>query len=624
MSRRAQHYALLLGSLLIAAVWSGFLAASQVAGRATIFDRIEAPLADLRLLIAGPRDPSSDVVIVAIDDETVRASGRFPLPRDRLAELVDVITRAGARVLGVDILLVQEGAEAGDQALAAALGRSHAVLAAAARFQREGRPSSASAATPPVASSALWPIARLRDKSLTGFVNVTTDWAGTPRHVPLVILLAGEPHGSFPLQVASAAARDDAELGVDQVKIGGVVSRLDVGAHLPLRFYGPRGSIGTIGASDLIRDPSLSSELKGRIVVLGVTALGSGDTFTTPFDSVLPGVEVLATAVSHLLQGDGLRRDSTVRRVDAAAIVLLPALVLVLMSLGSTSMAVALVAVTVLAWAGAATMAFDRGVWLNMALPLAAMLPPALLYGIARRWIEQRAAQGLARSRRILRQLQDPRLADLLESQPGFLAEPHRQEAAIVFVDLTGFTPASERIGPEASEALLREFHRLVDEDVSRKGGLVMAHLGDGAMAVFGVPQPGEDDARAALACVLDLARRLEQWLARYPYRLGVKLGAHAGPVIVSRLGGDSHQHITATGDSVNVASRLQEVAASHGALAACSEELLSRVKGPASQESGFGPPMQVDIRGRTSPLAVRLWPGPAAAGARAAAPSER
>ena len=57
--------------------------------------------------------------------------------------------------------------------------------------------------------------------------------------------------------------------------------------------------------------------------------------------------------------------------------------------------------------------------------------------------------------------------------------------------------------------------------------------------------------------------------------RTGFKIGAHFGPIVASRLGGGSHQHITATGDSVNVASRLMEVAAKQGAVLAVSDDLL-------------------------------------------------
>jgi adenylate cyclase len=90
----------------------------------------------------------------------------------------------------------------------------------------------------------------------------------------------------------------------------------------------------------------------------------------------------------------------------------------------------------------------------------------------------------------------------------------------------------------------------------------------------------------------------------------GFKIGAHFGPIIASRLGGSSYQHITATGDTVNVANRLMEVAATHGAELALSDDLL-RQAGPkcALLESGvLTGPEETQIRGRSRALSVWFW----------------
>src|SRR5258708_37991201 len=103
-------------------------------------------------------------------------------------------------------------------------------------------------------------------------------------------------------------------------------------------------------------------------------------------------------------------------------------------------------------------------------------------------------------------------------------------------------------------------------------------------MILFGLPESTAEDARNAVFCCVKLCHRTERWIETLPSsiasRTGFKVGAHFGPIVASRLGGGSYQHITATGDSVNVASRLMEVAAKQGALLALSDELL-RGAGP-------------------------------------------
>jgi adenylate cyclase len=110
------------------------------------------------------------------------------------------------------------------------------------------------------------------------------------------------------------------------------------------------------------------------------------------------------------------------------------------------------------------------------------------------------------------------------------------------------------------------------------------------------------------------LCRRTKQWLDSLPAaissRIGFKIGAHYGTIVASRLGGGSHQHITAIGDTVNVASRLMEVAASGQMEVALSDDLF-RAAGATTSVFSLGTlqgPLMAPIRGRTHTIAVWLW----------------
>jgi adenylate cyclase len=131
--------------LILAGFWSTALAVQHVKGDASALDRVEAPLADLRFLVAGPRAPPPGVSIVVIDDDTVQSVGRYPLPRDVLAKLVRAISRSGAKTIAIDMLFLDPGEEHADEALAEALRRTRTVIAAAAVFSsgQGGSPSRA-------------------------------------------------------------------------------------------------------------------------------------------------------------------------------------------------------------------------------------------------------------------------------------------------------------------------------------------------------------------------------------------------------------------------------------------------------------------------------------------------
>jgi adenylate cyclase len=272
------------------------------------------------------------------------------------------------------------------------------------------------------------------------------------------------------------------------------------------------------------------------------------------------------------------------------------------------------VSAVALAWAGANALAFAHGIWLDAATTIVAAAPPVILYGMLQLWSGRRSAQNLAVRNRLLEQFQPLGLQEWLARDPDFLLAPVRQNAAVVFVDLSGFTSVSETLGPEATRGLLKEFHALVDKEVAGCGGVITSFLGDGAMILFGLPEAVADDAARAGQCSIALCVKTERWIAALPpaiaHRIGFKIGAHFGPIVASRLGGHSHQHITATGDTVNVASRLMEVAAHHDVRLALSDTLriAAEQTGARLKTGSLAGPVEAQIRGRSSSLTVWLW----------------
>jgi adenylate cyclase len=609
--------AVAFGAVAAAGAWGLALGLAHLQGRGSLIDRIEAPLQDWRLLIAGPRPAPDEVVIIAIDDETVRRVGSYPLPRPMLAEIVSRLASDGAKAVALDMLFLERAPGDADAELAAAMRGTRGVIGAAALFSR----ADAFADTPlgpgrsvplPIAERVLWPIPALAEAAAVGLVNISADQAGTPRYVPLLIRSGAELLPSFVLRAAAVAAGAEPELENDAVRIGSVKISTDLGYHLPIRFYGPRGTIPTVSVQAIL-DGGAAEAVRGRIAVLGATAIGTADTFATAFDPVLPGVELVATAIAHLVTGTGLVRDRATRRLDLAASVILPMLTVLAFTLRRVGLGVALSAAPLLIWFVAASFAFTRGYWLALALPLAATLPPALVFGAVRLWLEQQSKRRLRVQREALRRFHPPALADKLAVTPDFLQEPVQQNAAVLFVDLSGFTGLSERLGAQRTRAFLKEFHSLVDEEATRRDGFVLSFMGDGAMLLFGLPAPRPDDALRAVEAALSLGAALRVWTAeRGPSEgpeLSARIGLHYGSVVLSRLGPDTHQHFTATGDTVNVASRLLEVAAQGGVAMAFSRDAIAAARSARGGIAlhNFEGVREVQIRGRAQPLAVWL-----------------
>ena len=608
-----------LFAVVLAGLWGGGVYLAHSLGRLPSLDRVESAITDFRTTLRGVRTPPDLITIVEIDDSLVKQLGSYPLMRADLARIVDAITRLKPKVVAIDILLLDKGSEEGDAALASALRGGTSVIAAAAVFPESSQSisvqdDSSPLARLPTAEGFLWPLKKFSDEALVGIVNVTTDQSGAPRAIPMLFRAGDGIVMSFPLRVAALAAGIEPAMESDRMILGQLSIPTDADHALPITFYGPRRTIRTVSAGSLVAGKLNPAVIEDRIIVVGAAVTGGGDFFPTPFDRLMPGVEIMATAITHLLTGDVVRHDRAVQTADAITCVILPMILVALLTWQRSTAGLFAAAAVILAWMGATALAFASGVWLSAALPVAATAPPAILFGIVQLWSGRRRAQYFSMKSRLLEEFQAPGIQQWLTANPDFLAEPVRQNAAIVFIDLSGFTTLSEVIGPDRIRGLLKEFHSLVDKEVVNCRGFITSFLGDGAMILFGLPEPAPDDAFRAADCAVRLCRSTAKWLTSLPAsissELGYKLGAHFGIIVASRLGGTSHHHITATGDTVNVASRLMEVAAGHRVELAASDELL-RAAGRECALLKLGElsgPSETPIRGRSGSLAIWLW----------------
>ena len=515
----------------------------------------------------------------------------------------------------LDIAFPDSKGENEDAELAEALKSTPSVVASIGVFgegeRSGGQPQSAELALAPKPSEVLWPTEAIRDATQTGLANVSTDASGIPRYVPMIFEAPDGVAPSFALAAASAGVGADPVFGPGRIELAGRTVQTDLGYHLPIRYYGPAGSFRRYSAAKLLRGDLDAEALRGQTVVVGITAAGLGDTFATPFDRIAPGVEIFATAISNLLSGDTLARTPSTRRIDAAMAAGLPVVMIALMAMRRAAVGLALSALVFVLWAAGVFLAFVNGYWLSMALPLATSIPLLAGYTGARFLVERHLGRKAASDRAMLAQFQSPILVDHMLREPHFLDKPVRQDVAVMFLDLSGSTGVSEALGPEGSRDLLHAMQTLVEREVTAQRGVVINYMGDGVLAVFGLPKPQSDDAARALTTVESLYRSVAAWVADLPPaardRLDFRIGVHFGPAVLSRLGSPTHQQITAAGDTVNVASRLLEVAKQQHCRVVVSEDLFAAATaapGSENLDAATYSSLTVPIRGRTGVLA--------------------
>jgi len=152
-------------------------------------------------------------------------------------------------------------------------------------------------------------------------------------------------------------------------------------------------------------------------------------------------------------------------------------------------------------------------------------------------------------------------MADRPEPEAGAPASVERRIVSVLFADLVGFTPLSERLDAEDVATVQDAYFAGVRETIARYGGVLEKFIGDAAMAVFGVPRSRDDDAERAVRAGLALVGSVEHLGARLglePGELQLRVGVNSGEVVHATDGPDAGR---VTGDTVNTAARLQAAA---------------------------------------------------------------
>ncbi|MEP4380840.1 MAG: adenylate/guanylate cyclase domain-containing protein [Alphaproteobacteria bacterium] len=182
------------------------------------------------------------------------------------------------------------------------------------------------------------------------------------------------------------------------------------------------------------------------------------------------------------------------------------------------------------------------------------------------------------------------------------------QEIAILFADIRGFTSFSEQKLPYDVVFVLNRYFRSMGEAIEQAGGRVDKFIGDGIMALFGVDASAADGATSALLAAQGMAAQLDELNrlleADLPAPLRIGIGIHVGPAIVGEMGYGPAISVTAIGDTVNTASRLEAKTKDFGAQLIVSEQL-SDVSG---LDTGGLRSEEIEVRGRQEPMSIYIF----------------
>ena len=187
----------------------------------------------------------------------------------------------------------------------------------------------------------------------------------------------------------------------------------------------------------------------------------------------------------------------------------------------------------------------------------------AILHELTNEDLKDLGVSRLADRKRLLKAIGELTTADSQDRLPSNSGAPdgERRQVTVLFADLVGFTRLTSALGSEAIHALLNRYFEVVDTIIAAHGGTVDKHIGDNVMAVFGAPIAHDDDPLRAVRAALKIHDRLASIVADGGISLQAHIGIASGQVVASSTGSNAHREYTVTGNSVNLAARLQDKA---------------------------------------------------------------
>lgn len=531
-------------------------------------DRIDNRFGDFLLVHdAKSRAMPADIVLVAIDqksleDEKLQAeAGSWPWPRGVHGELIDGLQPFAPRAIAFDIFFNEADRfrpDSDETLKQIALQYDNLFFPSLLLGDGKGAPLSALPAS-------------FGAHQLAG----ANPGATAPLMVPLVLDMKNWQGG---------LANFEEEKGSDRVgrfarvhkniegwqlpSLAASIARFS-GSTLPdsrrvrLHWYGKSPRI--ISYSDLFHDigrehPVLAPTLKDAIVIIGPTAPGLNDFRPTPVNALMPGTEIITTAIANLRSQDWLR--DVPARWPLTALLLAGLLLAFGKRRNPLSTGIALFGITLLLFAAAYFLLPLRWyVPVGAALTLS-WLAYALLSTEAF-WRERREREAAVT---LFRRFLDPRVVDDLVKTGELSREqkPEAREITILFSDIRGFTTLSETRTPEAVVELLNRYFTQQTAVVFKHGGTLDKFIGDAIMAFWNAPTENPRHAEQAVAAALEMAEALDRFKQELALTDGslhdfdIGIGLHTGPAVVGFLGSDDRLDYTAIGDTVNLASRIE------------------------------------------------------------------
>ena len=520
-----------IGLLIAAAIISGILGVAP------------ARLSDF---LYQPPPPTGQVIIVAIDDASLKEIGAWPWSRATIAALVNTITPAQPRVIGLDLILPESASD--DAALAAALQRAPVVIQPVVGVEATRYPPGDS--TLPRFDFVLDPAPALQTSTTRlGHAMITPDADGVVRHIQIAIESTGRRYLAF--GVAALEASQNRALDTPRLPV-------DAAGRMNINFVSPSAQ-RVISAGDLLRGRADWGALRDKIILIGTQNSTMPEHFVTPLapNRRAYAVEIQANVIETIL-GDHfvVQQD---RLTEIVMVFLLAILAGATLPHFRLLTAFALTIIYFLLYLGYAFQMFNDGILVQPLYPILALFCAFIGATTFRYFSQERRRASITH---LFRRYVGPEAIDRVTTDfdDGTLPLGGAQRVvSVMYVDLRDLTRLAVPLTPAALFDLLNQHAALIVAIIFRHNGAVTKHTGEEIMATWNLLLDQPDHARHAMRAALEIKHEIVQLNQKQPKESAVTVGIAitTGDVIAGRIGSAAHADYTIIGEIISVAERL-------------------------------------------------------------------
>lgn len=532
---------------------------------------------------------SNDVVIVEIDERAIEQYGQWPWNRKTIADIIWQLREAGAGIIVLPVLFSEPDRLGGDNELVFALNQNGVVIAQVGTAQgvdKNSVPRGVAKIGDPIPYLFNWPgmlgpIEILgQNADGVGVINTAPEIDGVVRRMPLIVTVGGETYPSMTIEtirVATGAPSYQVKAGpsgIQAVRVPGYpVIKTDPNGQIWLRWNKQFERISVIDEFDIV---------KGKTVIIGITAEGMGSVIATP-NGERYSHDPIAVGLQTIISGDNIVRTDYATFVEyvTAGVV---ALLLVLLATFAPYWLIGIAFVVF--WTGtgyASYFAFTKHLqlwdisWILLVGSLTGF--HAVFNRFAKEFFEKQA---------IKKQFAgycSPTVVRMLQENPKLIKEGMKKEVSICFSDLRGFTPLGESFGDDVKglTKIMNSYMDAITQPILDADGMVIKYIGDASMHIHNAPIDDPHHPSTAVKTGLNMLKAVDKFNDKITAEgrppIGMGAGINTGLGYLGEMGSTERHSYDVLGDAVSTAARIESKCKEYGCVLLVGENTYDATK---------------------------------------------